>query len=126
MATKDELATRRFRNLVQRLEVVMQDSLKPEYGGYYGQVVLGAEAIEELGALKEVRQAAREAGKSLGWKTVTHAVGDRLFVLDDREPPERIRQLADQAASDAIERTFQEMTRARLRLVAPPNGIDED
>lgn len=101
MASKDELAKRRFQNLVRRVDALMRASLKPEYGGYYGQLVLGVEAVEELGDPKEIRRAAHTAGRALGWKVVTNYVGGRLFILDDREPPEDIRELVRSARSSA-------------------------
>ncbi|MER5989118.1 hypothetical protein [Streptomyces sp. NPDC001787] len=95
MTAKDELALRRYEHLVDRLEGLLRASLKPEYTGYYGQLILSAERLEELGDLKDVRLAAREAGSRLGWKTITRLVGGQLFpalfvsvsrCLDDPDP----------------------------------------
>lgn len=44
----------------------MQGALKPEYQGYYGQLVLGADDLAAMGELKDVRRGAREAGRRLG------------------------------------------------------------
>jgi len=77
MPTNGELARRRYETLVERLESLMRAVLKPEYEGYYGQLILGADDLAEMGELKDVRRAAREAGRHLGWKTTTHLVGGR-------------------------------------------------
>ncbi|MFE0255094.1 hypothetical protein [Streptomyces sp. NPDC059010] len=94
----------------------MQAALKPEYEGYYGQLILGADDLAEMGELKDVRRAAREAGRRLGWKTTTHLVGGRLFVLDERERevPERIERLAGDAAAAAMDRFWEDSRRPRL------------
>ncbi|MDQ1018655.1 hypothetical protein [Streptomyces afghaniensis] len=113
MPAKDELARRRYEKLVERLESLMQAALKPEYEGYYGQLILGADDLAEMGELKDVRRAAREAGRRLGWKTTTRLVGDRLFVLDERKVPEEIERLAGDAAAAAIDRARQEGHRPR-------------
>ncbi|MEU0892966.1 hypothetical protein [Streptomyces massasporeus] len=111
MPVKDELARRRYEKLVDRLESLMRAALKPEYQGYYGQLILGGDDLAVLGELKDVRHAAREAGRRLGWSTTTRLVGDRLFVLDEREVPEEIRRLAGDAAAAAIDRARQESRR---------------
>ncbi|MEH0470951.1 hypothetical protein QA943_19205 [Streptomyces sp. B21-097] len=113
MPVKDELARRRYEKLIDRLESLMRAALKPEYQGYYGQLILSGDDLAELGELKDVRHAAREAGRRLGWKTVTRLVGDRLFVLDEREVPEEIERLAGDAAAAAIDRARQESHRPR-------------
>jgi len=87
MPAMDELARRRHEKLVDRLESLMRAVLKPEYEGYYGQLILGTDDLAEMGELKDVRRAAREAGHRLGWKTTTHLVSGRLFVLDEHECP---------------------------------------
>ncbi|MET7428154.1 MULTISPECIES: hypothetical protein [Streptomyces] len=69
---------------MERLESLMQGALKPEYQGYYGQLALGADDLAAMGELKDVRRAAREAGRRLGWKATTHLVGGRLFILNER------------------------------------------
>jgi hypothetical protein len=113
MPVKDELTRRRYEKLVDRLESMMRAALKPEYQGYYGQLILSGDDLADLGELKDVRHAAREAGRRLGWKTVTRLVGDRLFVLDEREAPEEIERLAGDAAAAAIDRARQESHRPR-------------
>ncbi|MCF3122706.1 hypothetical protein [Streptomyces sp. NPDC057690] len=114
MPAKDELARRRHERLIDRLESMMLAALRPEYEGYYGQLILGADDLAEMGELKDVRRAAREAGRRLGWKTTTHLVGGRLFVLDEREVPERIERLAGDAAAAAMDRFWEESRRPRL------------
>ncbi|MET8768359.1 hypothetical protein [Streptomyces sp. NPDC004658] len=113
MAVRDELARRRYEKLVDRLESLMRAALKPQYKGYYGQLILSADDLAEMGELKDVRRAAREAGRRLGWKTTTHLVGGRLFVLDEREVPEEIERLAGDEAAAAIDRARQESHRPR-------------
>ncbi|SFJ76207.1 hypothetical protein [Streptomyces pini] len=108
MPAKDELAGRRYEKLVDHLESMMRTSLKPQYEGYYGHLVLGRDTLEEMGDLKDVRRAAREAGRRLGWKPATRLVRGRLFVIDEREVPEEIRQLAGDAAAEAIDRARRE------------------
>ncbi|MCL6735045.1 hypothetical protein [Streptomyces neyagawaensis] len=111
MPVKDELARRRYEKLVDRLESLMRAALKPEYQGYYGQLILGRDDLAVPGELKDVRHAAREAGRRLGWSTTTRLVSDRLFVLDEREVPEEIRRLAGDTAAAAIDRARQESRR---------------
>lgn len=108
MPIKDELARRRHQKLIDRFESLMRAALKPEYQGYYGQLVLSGDDLAEMGELKDVRRAAREAGNRLDWKTTTHLVGGRLFVLDEREVPKEIEQLAGDAAAAAIDQAWQE------------------
>ncbi|MFE5029234.1 hypothetical protein ACFRAO_39575 [Streptomyces sp. NPDC056656] len=99
MPSKDELAQRRYEHLVEHLAGLLRASLKPEYEGYYGQLILSAERLEELGALDDIRRAAREAGRILGWKTTTKLVRGRLFVLDEREVPQEIYLRASDTAT---------------------------
>ncbi|GAQ66906.1 hypothetical protein [Streptomyces scabiei] len=113
MPAKDELARRRYRKLVDRLESLMKAALTPEYEGYYGQLILGTDDLAEMGDLKDVRRAAREAGRRLGWKTTTRLVGERLFILDERKAPEEIERLAGDTAAAAIDRARQESHRPR-------------
>jgi hypothetical protein len=94
MPAKDELARRRHEKLVDRLEALMRAALKPQYEGYYGHLILTGDDLTGMGELKDVRQAAREAGRRLGWKTTTRLVGGRLFVLDLRHVPGCIQRLA--------------------------------
>ncbi|WP_030740491.1 hypothetical protein [Streptomyces sp. NRRL S-31] len=104
MPAKDQLAQRRYEKLVDQLESMMQAALKPQYKGFYGQLILSGDDLAGMGELKDVRRAAREAGRRLGWKTTTHLTGGRLFVLDEREPPQEIRQLAADATAEAMDR----------------------
>ncbi|MEV8104689.1 hypothetical protein [Streptomyces sp. NPDC088135] len=106
MPVKDELARRRYENLVDRLESLMRAALKPQYKGFYGQLVLSISDLEEMGELKDVRRAAREAGRRLGSKPTTTLAGGRLFVIDERKVPEEIEQLAADAAAEAMDRAF--------------------
>jgi hypothetical protein len=104
MAAGDELAKRRYERLVGRVEALVRASLRPEYQGYGGQVVLSAESVEELGgSADEIRRAARAVGRRLGWKTVTREIDGRIFVLDDREPPQAVRELMQQRATDELD-----------------------
>ncbi|MGW1505975.1 hypothetical protein ACWCQW_47235 [Streptomyces mirabilis] len=82
MPVKDELTRRRYEKLVDQLESLMWAALRPEYQGYCRQLILSGDAPTHMGELKDVRRAAREAGRRLGWKTTTHLVGGRLFVLE--------------------------------------------
>ncbi|MFI5942455.1 hypothetical protein ACIBCB_19680 [Streptomyces uncialis] len=103
MPAKDELAKRRHDNLVDRLESLMASSLKPRYQGYHGQLTLGGGDLEEMGDLKDVRRAAREAGRRLGWHPKTHLVDGRLFVYDNREVPEEISRMAMRDSAEAMD-----------------------
>ena len=49
MPPKDELAKRRYDKLVGRVETLVRASLKPEYQGYGGQVVLAESEVELSG-----------------------------------------------------------------------------
>ncbi|GHF17395.1 hypothetical protein E5082_15650 [Streptomyces griseoluteus] len=113
MPDKDELARRRYEKLIDRLESMMRASLKPQLQGYHGQLDLSGDDLAELSDLKDVRHAAREAGRRLGWKTTTRLVGDRLFVLDEREVPEEIERVAGDETAAAIDRARQESQRPR-------------
>ncbi|MEU1692602.1 hypothetical protein ABZ590_14085 [Streptomyces hirsutus] len=108
MPDKDELARHRYEKLVDRLQSLMQAALKPEYQGYHGQLILSSDDLAEMGDLKDVRRAALEAGRRLGWKPATRLVENRLFVLDEREAPEEIQQLAENAAAEAMDRARRE------------------
>ncbi|MFJ8534241.1 hypothetical protein [Streptomyces sp. NPDC093591] len=103
MPSKDELARRRHERLVDRLEGLMRASLKPRYQGYHGQLIPSRGDLEEMGELKGVRRAAREAGRCLGWHPKTHVVGARLFVYDDGAVPKEFSELAAGDAADAID-----------------------
>ncbi|MDX2820954.1 hypothetical protein PV416_07590 [Streptomyces ipomoeae] len=113
MPVKDDLARRRYEKLIDRLESLMRAALKPEYQGYYGHLILSSDDLAEMGELKDVRRAARAAGRRLGWKATTQLVGGRLFVLDEREVPEEIEQLAGDTAAAAIDGAWQEGRRPR-------------
>ncbi|WP_411099399.1 hypothetical protein [Streptomyces sp. x-45] len=78
MPKRDELARRRYEHLVIHLESLMRTALKPQYNGHYGQLFLSSNGLEEMGELKDVRRAAREAGRRLGWKPTNHLTGGRL------------------------------------------------
>ncbi|MBM9508516.1 hypothetical protein [Actinacidiphila acididurans] len=94
MAAEDELARRRYGKLACRVEELMAGSLRPEFEGYGGQVLLSVEMVEDLGgSAEEIRRAARAVGRRLGWKMVTREIDGRVFVVDDREPPEAVRDL---------------------------------
>lgn len=108
MPAKDELGRRRYERLVDRLESMMRVALKPQYEGYCGQLVVGADDLADMGELKDVRRAARDAGTRLGWKTTTRLVGDRLFVLDERVAPEDIERLAQEETAAAMDRARRE------------------
>ncbi|MFF5312936.1 hypothetical protein [Streptomyces massasporeus] len=41
----------------------MRTVLRPEYQGYYEQLILSSDDLANMGALKDVRRAAREAGR---------------------------------------------------------------
>ncbi|MFD5441527.1 hypothetical protein [Streptomyces tendae] len=114
MPVKDELARRRYEKLADRLESLMRTALRPEYQGYYGHLILSGDDLTDMGELKDVRRAAREAGRRLGWKTTTRLIGGRLFVLDEREVPEEIERLAGDAAAAAIDQAREEGRRPRL------------
>ncbi|MFZ4155560.1 hypothetical protein [Streptomyces pseudogriseolus] len=114
MPAKDELARRRYEKLVDRLESLMRAGLKPQYEGYYGQLILGRDDLTEMGGLEDLRRAAREAGGRLGWKVTTRLVDGRLFVLDQREVPEEIERLAGHSTAEAIDRARDEAHRPRL------------
>jgi hypothetical protein len=114
MPSQDELARRRYEKLVDRLETLMRAHLDPMYEGYYGQLVLGREDLTEMGELKDLRRAAREAGGRLGWKVATRLVDGRFFVLDQREVPEEIERLAGDSAAEAVDRARKEALRPRL------------
>ncbi|MGQ4466276.1 hypothetical protein ACN6LC_006206 [Streptomyces violaceoruber] len=58
--------------------------------------------------LEDVRRAAPKAGRRLGWKPATRLVGERLFVLDEREVPEEIQQFTENAAAEAMDRAWRE------------------
>lgn len=114
MPARDELARRRYEKLIDRLETLMRAGLEPKYEGYYGQLILGRDDLTEMGELKDLRRAAREAGGRFGWKVATRLVDSRLFVLDQREVPEGIERLAGDSAAEAVDRALEEAFRPRL------------
>ncbi|MEV4364429.1 hypothetical protein [Nonomuraea sp. NPDC049625] len=100
---KDELAERRFAKLVDQVKAMMVACLKPEYRGFYGQLILARDAMAELGDVAEVRRAARAAGRQLGWRVRTHVTDDgTAIVIDDRDPPQEVRELAARRSADAV------------------------
>ncbi|MFC4030231.1 hypothetical protein ACFO3J_01960 [Streptomyces polygonati] len=114
MASEDELAKRRYDKLVARVESLMRESLTPEYEGFYGDVRLAEADIEELGGdLAEIRRAARAAGRHLGWKTVTREIDGRIFIADDREAPQAVRDLAARRSADAVAALVEETREGR-------------
>ena len=54
MPVKDEPARRRHGKLVECFESLMRAALKPEYQGYYGQLILSGDDLAEMGKLKDV------------------------------------------------------------------------
>ena len=114
MAGKDELAKRRYDKLVARVEDLMRGSLNPEYEGFYGSVTLAEAGVEELGGdADEIRRAARAAGRRLGWKTVTRESDGRIFIADDREAPQAVRDLAARRSADAVAALMKETREGR-------------
>jgi hypothetical protein len=100
---KDELVDRRSANLADQIRALMNAGLKPEYRGFYGQVVLDAREVAELGELADVRKAARAAGRQLGWQVRTHVTHDgTLLIIDNREAPRAIHELAAHRAAEAV------------------------
>ncbi|MET8990826.1 hypothetical protein ABZW49_35700 [Nonomuraea wenchangensis] len=100
---KDELAQRRFAKLVDQLNAMMTANLRPEYRGFYGQLILDRDAVTELGELADLRRAARAAGRQLGWHVRTHVASNgTLVIIDDRDSPQEIRELAGRHAADAV------------------------
>ncbi|MGC4948006.1 hypothetical protein ACLQ2N_17655 [Streptomyces sp. DT224] len=108
MPAKDELARRRCENVVDRLESLMRPTLRPQCDACYGQLILNGDDLAEMGELKDLRRAAREAGHRLGWKPTTGLVDGRLFVLDERKVPAKIEKLAHDAAAAAVDRAWKE------------------
>ncbi|MGW2157515.1 hypothetical protein [Nonomuraea sp. NPDC001699] len=128
---KDELAERRFAKLVDQLKAMMSAGLKPEFRGFYGELILDHATVTGLGELSDLRRAARAAGRQLGWHVRTHVADNgTLFIIDDRDPPQEIRRLADRRAAEAVSAVI---TRARAearmlrtsRPITRPNGHDE-
>ncbi|MFE9926168.1 hypothetical protein ACFYQA_32765 [Streptomyces sp. NPDC005774] len=74
MPDKDELARHRYEKLIDHLQSLLQAALKPEYQGYHGQLILSSDDLAEMGDLKDVRRAALEAGRCLGWKPVASLI----------------------------------------------------
>jgi hypothetical protein len=90
------------------MESMMRAVLKPEYEDYYGQPILSGDDLADMSELKDIRRAARDAGARLGWKATTRLVGDRLFVLDEREVPEDIERLAQDETAAAMDQARRE------------------
>ncbi|MET8004258.1 hypothetical protein [Nonomuraea glycinis] len=124
---------RRFRKLVNHLHAMMGAGLKPEYRGYYGQLILSRDAVAELGEVAEIRRAARAAGRELGWHVRTHVADDGLLlIIDDRDPPGEVRLLAGRRAAEAVSAVITGAQQsARLRRTSQdhqpsaPQGSDD-
>ncbi|MFD9949670.1 hypothetical protein ACFWYW_59020 [Nonomuraea sp. NPDC059023] len=122
---KDELAGRRFVHLVEGLKAMMAAKLRPECGGFFGQVLLNREAVAGLGGAVEVRKAVCVAGRQLGWKVRTHVseVG-MLLVMDERDAPKAIQMLAARRTAEATAALLTAaQNEARMRAVpaSPPS-----
>lgn len=131
---RDELAERRFAKLVDQVMAMMSASLKPEYRGFQGQLILTEATVAELGEPADVRRAARAAGRRLGWRVRTHAPDDgTLFIIDDRDPPQEVRELAARRSADAVSAVIASVrAKARMRrtiaagrLPSGPHGPGE-
>ncbi|MGW0805557.1 hypothetical protein [Nonomuraea sp. NPDC002799] len=122
---KDELAERRFAKLVDQVKAMMSACLKPEYRGFYGQVVLAREAMAELGEPAEVRRAARAAGRRLGWRVRSHLTDEgTLIVIDDRDPPQEVRELAARRSADAVSAVISRaQAEARMLRTSAPSSF---
>ncbi|MEU6718645.1 hypothetical protein ABZ897_44885 [Nonomuraea sp. NPDC046802] len=120
---KDELAERRFAKLVDQIKAMMSACLKPEYRGFYGQLVLAREAVADLGDAAEVRRAARAAGRQLGWKVRTHLADDgTVIIIDDRDPPQAVRELAARRSAEAVSAVIaQAQAEARMLRTSVPS-----
>ncbi len=97
MATTREAQKLKFLELVGFLEKLMKQSVRAEYGGYYGNVTMPVQAATRLGPIPATRRAARIAGERLGWDTYTYLIDGLFIVRDRRQPPEDIRLLAGPA-----------------------------
>lgn len=124
---KDELAARRLAKLVDQVKAMMAAGLKPEYRGFYGQLLLTRDAVAELGELAEVRKAARAAGRQLGWQVRTQVSEDgTLLVMDERDAPEEIRMLAARRAAEATAAVFtRAQNEARMRRTSQPSTFPD-
>ncbi|MGP3917735.1 hypothetical protein [Nonomuraea sp. 10N515B] len=122
---KDELAERRFAKLVDQIRAMMSDSLKPEYRGFYGQLILTQQTAAEMGEPADVRRAARAAGRRLGWRIRTHATDDgTLFIIDDRDPTQEVRDLAARRSADAVSALIASVrAEARMRRTSAPGTL---
>ncbi|MCF6475863.1 hypothetical protein FAF44_47120 [Nonomuraea sp. MG754425] len=120
---KDELAERRFAKLVDQIKAMMSAGLKPEDRGFYGQLVLTREAVADLGEVAEVRRAARAAGRQVGWNARTHVTNDgTLFIIDDRDPPQEVRDLAARRSAEAVSAVIANaQAEARIRRTSAPS-----
>ncbi len=92
-----EARRHRFEDLVGLLEKLMRQSLRDEFGGYYGNVTMPLHRAAGLGPIGTTRRAARAAGERLGWDTYTYLVDGMFIIRDRRRPPEEIRVLATPA-----------------------------
>ncbi|MFI7131296.1 hypothetical protein ACIBQ1_36815 [Nonomuraea sp. NPDC050153] len=119
---RNELAERRFAKLVNQVKAMMSACLKPEYRGFYGQLVLAREAVTELGEVAEVRRAARAAGRQLGWRVRTHVSDDgTVIIIDDRDPPQEVHELAARRSAEAVSALItRAQAEARMRRTSAP------
>ncbi|MEV6058442.1 hypothetical protein AB0L62_00425 [Nocardia asteroides] len=122
---EDELAARRHQHMVERLstdrsagdpmtyarlmdclQTDMRNSLDPANRGFGGELLLGAELtgkIVDQHGIADLRKAARQAARNLGWMPKTHLANGRFFVYDSREIPEDVRTLMDRRAAEVIQ-----------------------
>ena len=92
--------------LIGFIQGKMLGSLRLAYRGYGGQLQLSSDLTTELVdiyGLPKLRQAARQAGRGLGWQPKTHLVKGRFFVYDDREIPEDLERLIHRHTADAMD-----------------------
>ena len=99
MPTTREAQKLKFLELVGFLEKLMKQSVRAEFGGYYGNVTIPVHTATRFGPITATRRAARIAGERLGWETYTYVVDGLLILRDRRQPPEEIRLLAGPAAA---------------------------
>lgn len=122
---KNELAERRFAKLVDQVKAMMSACLKPEYRSFHGQLALARDAVAELGEVAEVRPAARAAGRQLGWKARTHVTDEKtLFIIDDRDPPQEVRELAARRSAEAVSSVIANaQAEARMLRTSAPSTL---
>ncbi len=124
---EDELSERRHQRVVQRLnakpisgpatyahlvdclQVDMRNSLDPANRGFGGELLLApalTEAIVGQHGLVDLRRAARQAARNLGWRPKTHLARGRFLVYDSREIPEDVRELMDRRSAEILQTAF--------------------